>query len=222
MNMTAIATYNDINLEMQYALAADIENLQKKGESLIKVEGGIFLGEKGNLFLYEFTGSNTQLLEEDADIEVRVGSTNTYGSVSSIQEDGVIQVALEDFIGPKIPEATLVSSTFQLLKKLKEHLELLRNNSSNRSKLPEKLFGLDQYSYSENTDFEIAVGKERLNSDQESALRLALGSEVSFIWGPPGTGKTFTIARIVEALLSKGNSVLLISHTNTATDGALK
>lgn len=59
------------------------------------------------------------------------------------------------------------------------------------------------------------------NSSQENAIKLALGSEVTFIWGPPGTGKTQTIARVIEGFLSKNFSVLLIAHTNVATDGAL-
>ena len=61
----------------------------------------------------------------------------------------------------------------------------------------------------------------KLDDYKEKALRKALGSEVSYIWGPPGTGKTQLIARLIEALILQNKSVLLLSHTNVATDGAL-
>src|SRR5207302_2182316 len=43
-----------------------------------------------------------------------------------------------------------------------------------------------------------------------------------FLWGPPGTGKTTTLARIVEAHFRAGRSVLLVSNTNIAVDTALE
>jgi hypothetical protein len=42
------------------------------------------------------------------------------------------------------------------------------------------------------------------------------------VWGPPGTGKTTTLARIVEAHYRAGRSVLLVSNTNIAVDTALE
>jgi hypothetical protein len=44
---------------------------------------------------------------------------------------------------------------------------------------------------------------------------------VSWIWGPPGTGKTTTVAAIVRALITDGLRVLVVSNTNTALDTAL-
>ena len=49
----------------------------------------------------------------------------------------------------------------------------------------------------------------------------ALGRDTTFIWGPPGTGKTSTIGAIGEELWNADRSVLLVSHTNAAVDQAL-
>ena len=46
--------------------------------------------------------------------------------------------------------------------------------------------------------------------------------ELSIIWGPPGTGKTKTIAKAIEAHLNAGRRVLLVSHANNAVDEALE
>ncbi|MCL5278458.1 MAG: AAA domain-containing protein [Planctomycetes bacterium] len=49
----------------------------------------------------------------------------------------------------------------------------------------------------------------------------ACGSQVTYIWGPPGTGKTYTIAHLVTALIEAGERVLVCSHTHAAVDQAL-
>nr|WP_246403768.1 AAA domain-containing protein [Halobellus ruber] len=60
------------------------------------------------------------------------------------------------------------------------------------------------------------------NAAQDEAVRLAVDADdFALIHGPPGTGKTHTIARIVEALLDEGEDVLLSAFTNRAVDNAL-
>ena len=49
-------------------------------------------------------------------------------------------------------------------------------------------------------------------------MEFSLGSEVSFIWGPPGTGKTHTLARLLGEFLEQGKRVLVTSTTNGAVD----
>ena len=61
------------------------------------------------------------------------------------------------------------------------------------------------------------------NAAQNRAVRLAIDADdFALIHGPPGTGKTYTIARIVEALVERGDSVLLSAFTNRAVDNALE
>jgi hypothetical protein len=66
------------------------------------------------------------------------------------------------------------------------------------------------------------LGETSLNPDQLSALESAIGRNFTVIWGPPGTGKTFTIGTITEQLYKLARTVLIVSHTNTAVDQAIK
>jgi len=61
------------------------------------------------------------------------------------------------------------------------------------------------------------------NAAQNDAVELAVDAEdCALIHGPPGTGKTYTIARTIRALVEEGNRVLLSAFTNRAVDNALE
>ncbi|MFB6092087.1 MAG: AAA domain-containing protein [Haloquadratum sp.] len=61
------------------------------------------------------------------------------------------------------------------------------------------------------------------NEAQDRAVRLAIDAEdFALVHGPPGTGKTHTIARVVRALVERGERVLLSAFTNRAVDNALE
>ncbi|WP_435078626.1 AAA domain-containing protein [Halococcus sp. AFM35] len=61
------------------------------------------------------------------------------------------------------------------------------------------------------------------NAAQNRAVSRAVGAEdCALIHGPPGTGKTYTIARAIRALVDRGERVLLSAFTNRAVDNALE
>ncbi|MWV64672.1 AAA family ATPase [Halorubrum sp. JWXQ-INN 858] len=61
------------------------------------------------------------------------------------------------------------------------------------------------------------------NASQNAAVELAVAAEdCALIHGPPGTGKTYTIARTIRALVARGDRVLLAAFTNRAVDNALE
>ncbi|MCE7872196.1 hypothetical protein DYH09_17705 [bacterium CPR1] len=58
-----------------------------------------------------------------------------------------------------------------------------------------------------------------LRPAQRTAVAAAGGS-VALIWGPPGTGKTFTLGAAAAALSLSGRKVLVLAPTNSAADQA--
>ncbi len=61
-----------------------------------------------------------------------------------------------------------------------------------------------------------------LNEGQRAAVQRCLDNELAFVWGPPGTGKTTTLAHIVDELSAHGMRLLVLSTTNAALDQALE
>jgi DNA replication ATP-dependent helicase Dna2 len=61
------------------------------------------------------------------------------------------------------------------------------------------------------------------NAAQDEAVRRAVGAEdFALIHGPPGTGKTYTLASLVSELVDRGERVLVSAFTNRAVDNALE
>ncbi len=62
-----------------------------------------------------------------------------------------------------------------------------------------------------------------LEACQKEAIRVSLGSPLTYIWGPPGTGKTrHVLAAAVVGLLRSGKKVGIYAPTNNALEQALE
>lgn len=62
----------------------------------------------------------------------------------------------------------------------------------------------------------------RMSPEQLKALSVALSSPLSYIWGPPGTGKTrFILAPTARLCVNQDERVLVVASTNLAVDNAL-
>ncbi|PSQ20583.1 AAA family ATPase [Halobacteriales archaeon QS_9_67_17] len=60
------------------------------------------------------------------------------------------------------------------------------------------------------------------NDAQDAAVNRAVhADDFALVHGPPGTGKTYTLAATVRALVDRGERVLLSAFTNRAVDNAL-
>lgn len=60
-----------------------------------------------------------------------------------------------------------------------------------------------------------------LNADQTRVVRRAVGSDLSLVWGPPGSGKTTTLAALAEAWYREGVTLLVTAWSNRTVDKLL-
>lgn len=67
------------------------------------------------------------------------------------------------------------------------------------------------------------VFRSNLNQSQREAVSFALGADdLGVIHGPPGTGKTTTLAEVVFQVVQSGQRVLACAPSNTAVDNLLE
>lgn len=64
----------------------------------------------------------------------------------------------------------------------------------------------------------IQIKDRSLNDSQRKAVESVFSQNVTFIWGPPGTGKTYTLSKIITKACSQGLRVLAVGISNISID----
>ncbi|WP_159019863.1 DEAD/DEAH box helicase [Algibacter sp. L3A6] len=67
-------------------------------------------------------------------------------------------------------------------------------------------------------DFKSEIIDASLNQSQQQAVQSVFSQNVTFIWGPPGTGKTYTLSKIIAKACTNGLRVLAVSISNISID----
>ena len=202
--------------ELAGALEEEIAYLQRtQAERTTSAVGGTRLREAAGWILYDFLLERDFLIPDDSRVVARIGNQRLNALVVSIR--GMeLTLGLDRDLGFSIPRVEISIDTTAILERV-----LARFQDPALSSLPDalarKVFGLAQAHLSRTE----VLSTIPLKEEQPEALERAVGSEIQFIWGPPGTGKTRTLAAMCEVLVERGESVLLVSHTNIAVDEAI-
>jgi hypothetical protein len=175
--------------------------------------------EKATGVLYIFLLADALRLPEDAAGTLRFGQLDVRASVVA-QEGNKVWVLIEslEHLPAYIPSARLVLNETELLQRLKEKIQELA--ASGDFGLAPKVFGREDALCGDGElppQVEVTIGSDTT----KAALRKCIGSDVTFLWGPPGTGKTFSIAALVAAFAAAEETSLVLSHTHAAVEQAL-
>lgn len=201
------------------ALAKELEFARRasSGDRTNQVKDGRKVRHKGNGFLYEFEELSGFPPDEGAQVTFTVSEDVRKGRfLGEINSKFVFEVEAD--LGAKIDMATIVSDPLFLLEK---QISILDTDVPFESQVALASIGLADFSKVEELNLDPIFMKD-LNSRQADALRVVANHPVTYIWGPPGTGKTTTMGSVVAALASMGQKVLLVSNTNLALDTALE
>jgi len=205
------------------ALAEEVQAIRKKGGNFqVPLSGGELVKREGDSWIYRFLVRGDYHLRDDAAVSLRLPDEDANGYIVSFQ-NGVLVVAVSKDVGSSIASAKLVIDDSFLVARLRERLlEVLAGKVTFQLKSAERVIsGACGRVGKDEPNIRVFMDG-RLNEEQRDAVRRALGSELCYLWGPPGTGKTTTLARLVEAHLRAGRSVLLVANTNVAVDTALE
>ena len=176
------------------------------------------LGTDGFGYVFDFVEAAD--IFEDAQVEIVAGSRRCSGSVVSLLP-GKIILSLDENFGPRIRVCVLRVDNTALLVALKDRLdEIDRKVLSINTALADAVIS-PRNGDDGSTVLSIEVAADGLDSKQAEAVQKALQRKVFYIWGPPGTGKTHTLAALVSELFTAGKRVLICSNTNQAVDQLL-
>jgi len=211
--------------EFDEALGQEIEYIKTTGgDAKFILRNGQLVYNDGGKFIYEFVTDTPIELDDDTPINIKYGNESVSGSIITINGLKVL-LSLDKDVGRKVPEIVITASAYFLLEILQEMI-----SNINSKKLPfnediaMKAFGFLKSTTAEDYNFLTPFTELKLpiSEEQKDALAKSLGSEITFIWGPPGTGKTTLLSYLANELLLREQSILLVSHTNVAIDNALE
>ncbi|HBV96183.1 MAG: hypothetical protein JL50_06195 [Peptococcaceae bacterium BICA1-7] len=225
---TKVIPYEEIPSSIKKLALWFVEGVNKEIEFLGKNGGtqqyellsGRFIGSlNSNQAILEFVIADGTRIPEDASGKLKTELNEYPASVVSQYANKIhIQIDCIDIPDSGIQRALLIIDDTAILRKLAEALEVINEEPSAVGSLATTVFRPNQ----------ATVGVSKLpqslgdvKGQVRKTIEQACGSTVTYIWGPPGTGKTYTIANLVMALMEQGERVLVTSHTHAAVDQAL-
>lgn len=192
--------------EWQHALQLEITHLKKFGGSRYSVTNGRLLSYESP-FNYYFDTAFPLRIPVGSSIKLEWGGMKSSGKVLSSEGKGII-LALEDNFGDLIPDAYLFHDPWELLEQLIERLDEIKKSKQKRLRVKKLM----------NPSMETKHPKEKIKSSVHELILRSKYNPVTFVWGPPGTGKTYTLARTAANKYFQKKKVLILSHSNQAVD----
>lgn len=203
------ASVADFCQAYRMALSAEISFIRMTGGKHILLQEGKRIGRDNGQFVYLLESEDELNYPEGTPVTIWKGQSQISGKILNCEAFSVYLISELD-LGAEVEMLNISAEACYLLQSVSERLMDL---SLEPSEIAQNLIcnGLKEIDY-RNSD--IAKG-------QETAVRMSLEQPITFVWGPPGTGKTQTLAKIAWAHIDKGERVLMLSYSNVSVDGAI-
>lgn len=189
-------------------ISAEIHYLKFNGGKKQRLSDGKLIDKRNSRYYYIFESDSELFYPDETPIKIWLGSTGIDAKVIACEEL-TITFSTRTNMGESVSSVEISADPWMLLGSLNDRLDKI--SASAHSPIVKSLICDSKINY----NAQIVKG-------QDNACRMALSQPITFIWGPPGTGKTETLARIALEHIKKGSKVLMLSYSNVSVDGALK
>ena len=192
------------------ALQGEISYLRKNGGKKQSLFDGKLIEFKKGKYIYSFESDDELSYPEGTPITIWHRQEKEEGSIVGCEEFTII-IETKAKLGKDIPSIDISAEPWRLLNSLIERLTIMKSEPSQivKSLICEGTNSIDQ------SDTEISRG-------QDTAVKMSFEQLITFVWGPPGTGKTQTLAKIALKHIENEEKVLMLSYSNVSVDGAVK
>lgn len=155
---------------------------------------------------YRFNNEQLLNLAPDTGALFTLNSKTHHGFIQFCDRFG-IEVTIEDVADPFIESVVIEVESWRLLDLQRTRLSKIRHN---------ELVAMIEKEH----EFPSPEEKEFVYGQDEAVYHVK-ANPISVIWGPPGTGKTYTLGRIAIDEMNAGRRVLILSQSNMAVDSAI-
>lgn len=193
--------------EWQKAIHSEIAYLKEFGSNKYMLYNGRRL-EGSNDFTYYFDSRTVISVPNGSMVKLQWGHMQEEGRMLSSEGKGVI-IQVEKMLGDQLSEAYLLYDPWQLLEELSSRLEEIKKSKNKRARI-KRLVAPD-----------MEAKHPPIKEDTSKVKELFIRSKynpVTFVWGPPGTGKTYTLARVAANQYLQKKKVLILAQSNAAVD----
>lgn len=210
-NNTMIKRYDNVKDfcdEYKKEIENEVTWLKKNGSKKQKIFDGKLIEKNNKTFIYSFETDDELFYPNGTPINIWINNTSVLANVISCIEFNML-LSTTTNLGDSISITDFSAHSWKLLESLEDRLDEI---SKNPNEIVSSLI-VDGYN-------KLNI-REKIKVGQNTAIEMSHKQPITFVWGPPGTGKTQTLAEIAISHMKKGNRVLMLSYSNVSVDGAI-
>jgi hypothetical protein len=187
----------------------------------IALSGGAIVDGNALGHTYRFTAAQRPRVREGGEVVFRTGGIELPATVESpVRRHGRQYAVLLRFaqgLGAAAPVGELMADTSWMKRRLARFL--LDSVATRNMRLASATIGIAPMPERDGDRASLPPDLDMvLDEDQCAAVDASLNHSLSLVWGPPGTGKTFTLAHCACAHAALGRTLLVVAPSNGAAD----
>ncbi|MCA1034767.1 AAA family ATPase [Bacillus infantis] len=192
--------------EWQKALQSEIQHMKNYGSSKYSLHNGILISSHEG-FVYFFETESALHVPIGSQVKISWGHKKAEGRILSSEGRNII-VSADQYLGEELQYASLHHDPWELIDQLIQRLDDIKKSKTKRLRIKKLM----------DPSMPAAHPGGKAKSPVHELILRSKYNPVTFVWGPPGTGKTYTLARTAANKYFKKLKVLVLSHSNQAVD----